>query len=156
MISVGALMRTIVDASDAVEGVTISGGEPFQQAAALDALLRAIREQTQLSILLFSGYTRIEIEGMPLGPSILALADVLIAGRYVRGLHPGRGLCGSSNQKVHYLTSRYVPADMERIPAAEVRIGAGGIVEVTGIRPPRIAPFGSAACRSAWHEPLSQ
>jgi anaerobic ribonucleoside-triphosphate reductase activating protein len=143
MVSVPDLVKQIVCAADEIEGVSISGGEPLQQAPALMALLQDIRKQTHASVLLFSGYTRLEIDRMPLGPSILGLADVLIAGRYVQRLHDGRGLRGSSNQDVCFLTPRYGPDDLSRIPRTEVRIGATGIVEVTGIRPLDIVPFSS-------------
>lgn len=139
VVSIADMLKKIVNATSEVEGVTISGGEPLQQVTALEALLRGIREKTDLSILLFSGYTRVEIERMPLGPSILGMVDVLIAGRYVRSLQCGRGLRGSSNQEVCFLTPRYGPDDISRIPAAEVRIGANGVVEVSGIRPLQIA-----------------
>ena len=45
-----------------VEGITISGGEPLQQAPALTNLLREVRAQTPLSVILFTGYTLAEIE----------------------------------------------------------------------------------------------
>ncbi len=138
VVPIADILKKIVTASREVEGVTISGGEPLQQPASLESLLKGIREQTNLSILLFSGYKRTEIERMPLGPSILGLADVLIAGRYVRDLRCGRGLRGSSNQEVCFLTPRYGPDDLLNIPAAELRIGTTGVIEVTGIRPPQM------------------
>ena len=67
-----------------VDGVTLSGGEPMQQAEAVLALLEGIRARTNLSVLLSSGYELAEIQGQPLGPRILDFVDVLIAGRFER------------------------------------------------------------------------
>ena len=135
IVSVADLLCQIACIDKEVEGITITGGEPFQQASALAVLLNGIREKTGLSILVFSGYTRIEIERMPLGSSILGVVDVLISGRFLQSLHSGRGLLGSSNQEVCFLTTRYGPSDFSRIPAAELRVSTNGVVEMTGIRP---------------------
>ncbi len=54
--SVDAMADTIVDLAPGIEGVTISGGEPFQQSAALCRLLGLIRRRSSLSVLVFSGY----------------------------------------------------------------------------------------------------
>lgn len=123
-----------------IEGVTISGGEPLQQADALNALLQGIRSTTRLSVVLFSGFTRDEIERMPQGATILACTDVLIAGRYMREHHDGRGLRGSANQEVCFLSDRYVPQDLIRVPVSEVVVGRAGLVHFTGVRKLEITP----------------
>ncbi|MBI3800395.1 MAG: radical SAM protein [Deltaproteobacteria bacterium] len=114
-----------------IEGVSISGGEPFQQPEALADLVRRLR-QTSLSILIFSGYTLKRIQTMPLGPTILASIDVLVAGPYVREQHSGRGLLGSTNQHLHLLTSRYQPSDFTRLPRREIILHRDGTMTVTG------------------------
>ena len=88
-----ALAREITAHSKCTEGVTISGGEPFQQSAALLDLLERLAG-TQLSRLVFTGYALDEVRHLPLGPRILDAVDVLIAGRYVASRHLGRGLRG--------------------------------------------------------------
>src|SRR5262245_58092303 len=62
------LIERILAEGHAIEGVTVSGGEPFEQPAALLSLVRGLRRRAPgLSILVFSGYTRTEIERRPLG-----------------------------------------------------------------------------------------
>ncbi|HVV81441.1 MAG TPA: 4Fe-4S single cluster domain-containing protein [Kofleriaceae bacterium] len=120
----------------AVEGLTLSGGEPMQQAgAALELLLAARR--LGLSTLMFSGYTREEITAQALGPAVLAHLDVLVDGRYRSDLRDGAGagLRGSSNQRIHLLTARHADADVTATPVAEVRIAADGTVVLTGVDP---------------------
>lgn len=46
----------LVDASRGLDGVTISGGEPFMQAAGAAGLARAVRARN-LNLVLYSGYT---------------------------------------------------------------------------------------------------
>ena len=95
---------------DDIEGVTISGGEPFLQVDALYTLLRLIRENTDLGVIIYTGYTFEELREMhdPKADAILdGLCDLLIDGGYVDALNDGVSLRGSSNQRVICLTDRY-------------------------------------------------
>lgn len=120
--------------TSAIEGVTLSGGEPLQQPDAAIAILDAARE-LGLSTLVFSGYTIDEIRNRPRGPDVLAKLDVLIDGRYVAGDRLATGLRGSANQRIHCLTERYTLAQIEATPVAEVRITSTGEIVLTGVDP---------------------
>lgn len=115
-----------------VDGVTVSGGEPFEQP---EALLELVSALAGTSIIVFSGFTRAEIERMPLGPAILARLDVLVDGRYVEKRRIARGLRGSANQVVHLLSSRHRMADVEATPVGEVVIGPDGELRMSGVDP---------------------
>lgn len=115
-------------------GLSLSGGEPLQQPEAARALLDAARE-LGLSTLAFSGYTIDEIRDLPGGPDVLARLDVLIDGRYVAGDRLATGLRGSANQRIQLLTERHSLAEVEATPVAEIRIGPGGEVILTGVNP---------------------
>ncbi len=116
------------------EGLSLSGGEPLQQAAASVALLDAARA-LGMSTLAFSGYSIDEIRALPDGPEVLARLDVLIDGRYVASERLASGLRGSANQRVQLLTDRYTLADVEATPVAEIRIGKAGEIVLTGVDP---------------------
>jgi anaerobic ribonucleoside-triphosphate reductase activating protein len=131
-VSVDAVAAQLREAK--VEGLSLSGGEPLQQAAAAVALLDAARA-LGLSTLAFSGYTLDEIRALPDGPAVLARLDVLIDGRYVAGDRLATGLRGSANQQIRLLTERYTRADVEATPVAEIRIGKTGEVILTGVNP---------------------
>jgi anaerobic ribonucleoside-triphosphate reductase activating protein len=140
-VAVGDLVDRIAAGADAIEGVTVSGGEPFEQPEALLALTRGLRRRApRLSILVFSGFARAEIERQPLGPAILAEIDVLIDGRFVERRLLGRGLRGSANQTVHLLTARHALAEIEATPVGEVVIGRDGSARVTGVSPLDLSP----------------
>jgi anaerobic ribonucleoside-triphosphate reductase activating protein len=115
-------------------GLSLSGGEPLQQPQAARALLDAARARG-MSTLAFSGYTIDEIRGLPGGPEVLARLDVLIDGRYVAGDRLATGLRGSANQRIQLLTDRHSLAEVEATPVAEIRIGPGGEVILTGVDP---------------------
>lgn len=89
------------------DGVTISGGEPFQQREALVALLREIRSlqarlDTNWDILLYTGYS---FESISADTEALSGIDLLIAGPY-DARSSKAALRGSSNQTLHRLTNR--------------------------------------------------
>lgn len=141
--SVADLAAEIEALGDAVEGISITGGEPLQQPEGLLRLLAPLRERTRLTVVLFSGYTIEEIRSQPLGPDVLAHLDVLIDGRFVARRRLARGLRGSANQRIHLLTGRYTRADVESTPEAEIHIDPAGTVTVSGVEPLRLRPRSS-------------
>lgn len=135
---VDALVARISAAAVAhhLDGLTVSGGEPFQQRRALAALLEHVRAETDLSVLVFTGYTTAELASLPGAADVLRHTDVLITGRYDARQRLATGLRGSSNKTVVCLTDRYTEADVDAVPEAEVVIDAHGDVVVSGIQPP--------------------
>lgn len=84
------------------DGLTISGGEPFDQPEAIVALLSLIRPRVTGDILLFSGYSFDEI------PSTANVAldylDVLVCGPFIEERASDLPLRGSDNQEIRVLT----------------------------------------------------
>jgi anaerobic ribonucleoside-triphosphate reductase activating protein len=133
LIPVDHLVTRIAALGEAIEGISISGGEPLQQLGPVLALLRRVRQETKLSSLMFTGYTLPEIRQMETGETILGHMDVLIAGRYVASQRLGYGLRGSENQTIHLLSSRYSLEQVESVPPSEIIITAGGEILLSGI-----------------------
>jgi anaerobic ribonucleoside-triphosphate reductase activating protein len=121
-----------------IEGITISGGEPVLQAPALVRFLKMIREETDHSVLLFSGLTIEEIRQRTAGPELIALTDILIDGPFVMEKRVRNSLRGSSNQQIHFLSRRYSPADIQMDGDAEIIIRPGGEIVVTGFEGLRV------------------
>jgi anaerobic ribonucleoside-triphosphate reductase activating protein len=133
--SIETLSQQIRVLGDQIEGITVSGGEPLQQMAALIPFLQRVRQETALSVVLFSGYSWNEILNFPEHGGLLAQVDVLLAGRYQQARRVARHMIGSANKTIHFLTSRYTLADLEAVPAAEIIITADGSVIRSGINP---------------------
>jgi anaerobic ribonucleoside-triphosphate reductase activating protein len=92
-----------------LEGLTISGGEPFLQAENILKLVRLIRTNSPLSIICYTGFMLADLKqiGDPAVREILAQIDVLVDGPYVDELNDNLGWRGSTNQTVHFLSGLY-------------------------------------------------
>jgi len=107
-----------------VEGVTILGGEPFEQAAASARLARRARELGG-SVVTYSGYTWsfLRRSSLPEVRALLAATDLLIAGPYIEAKRSdGRGWHGSTNQELVFLTDRYderIATQVDEVPVVE-------------------------------------
>lgn len=91
-----------------IDGVTISGGEPFEQPEALTRLLGGItawRGTRSMDILIYSGRTYSRLARSPESREILKMCDAVIAGPYVDRLNAGSPLKGSANQRIVPLTA---------------------------------------------------
>jgi len=97
-------VRTLADALAALardfDGITVSGGEPFEQYGALMAFCAYLKSLSALTIVVFSGFRLDEIEHLHPDGAFREVLDYLIDGRYERHRHDG-GWRGSSNQRLY-------------------------------------------------------
>lgn len=107
--SVAALEQDILHV-EGLTGITISGGEPFLQAEALAKLVKLIKENSKLDIMLYSGYTLKQLRDMQNAAVdyILGHIDLLVDGEYVEELNHNTIYRGSDNQVIHFLSSKYI------------------------------------------------
>lgn len=93
-------------------GITISGGDPFEQPEALLELLKLLRNSFD-DILVYTGYELTEIQNGLAGAAAiecLKYLDVLIDGKYVDDLNFKECvLRGSSNQVIHFINKELTP-----------------------------------------------
>ena len=89
------------------DGLTISGGEPFDQAEALCALLEALRGVYDIETLIYTGYHYDELTAREGAVArLLNIIDILIDGPFERD-HPNTlQWRGSDNQCVRLLSAR--------------------------------------------------
>ena len=118
-----------------VEGITISGGEPFLQPHALSYLLNRVRFETALSSIVFTGFTWKAIREDSQFTPLFQLIDVLIAGPYRHSERTATGLTGSTNKTFHFFTNRYTHKDFVATPSAEIVLGPDGNIQFSGIDP---------------------
>lgn len=85
------------------DGVTISGGEPFEQPEALKLLLHAIRQLSGVSILVYSGLPLEVLENSDVVKQ--GLADCLISDPFDVSRGQTKYMRGSDNQRMTCLTA---------------------------------------------------
>lgn len=116
-----------------IEGLSVLGGEPFEQAPAVAELCAGVRA-AGLSVMVYTGFTLAELRGerAPVegAEALLAQADLLVDGRFLRARPEARRRwVGSQNQQVHFLTGRYTPADPRfwKENTVELRLDRAGL-----------------------------
>ena len=109
-ISVEELFQEI-SSTPKLTGITISGGEPFLQADEIVKLIRLIKAQTNLDIMMYSGYTLDELRSWQNSAveEILSNIDLLIDGEYIEKYNNNTLYRGSDNQIIHYMSNKYLP-----------------------------------------------
>jgi anaerobic ribonucleoside-triphosphate reductase activating protein len=121
--------------AQSVDGLTISGGEPFQQLAGIIELARTVR-LAGLSVIVLTGFTSTQVRALVEEQDLKECFDVVLAGPYRTSLHVAASLRGSMNKEYLFFSDVYSQKDFETVPEAEVLIEADGTVLVTGINVP--------------------
>jgi anaerobic ribonucleoside-triphosphate reductase activating protein len=120
-----------------VDGVTISGGEPFDQPAGLAELLKSVKDKGK-NTWVFTGYTMEELRKSNAENITLALQhiDVLVDGEYKQeqsGTFPYRG---SANQNIIYLTTAIPPIPLDDAGGRIQVVMKGSELMIVGVPPP--------------------
>lgn len=125
---VEALVQRVL-AVPGIEGLSVLGGEPFEQPEALGELCTRLHEAGR-SVMVFTGYTLAELRALP-SPHVaraLAAIDLLVDGRFDAALpDTQRRWIGSTNQTLHFFTSRYSPSDFNAPNTVELRFENGAL-----------------------------
>lgn len=111
LVSIDRVVEEVSKLND-IEGITISGGEPFLQADALFQLLNSVKKSTNLGVIIYTGFTIEQLHTMndrKIELILTELADLIIDGEYIDQQNDGRSFIGSSNQRLTFITERYVP-----------------------------------------------
>lgn len=134
------------DTCHKLDGVTFSGGEPMQQAAALLTIILELRRRSpKLSFGMFTGYTERELEQgrflclpeaakpdrIRLWHAVRDLLDFAIMGRYNQAQPASGSLCSSRNQVLRLFSDRYTRDDFGP-QEMEVVIAESGLAQITG------------------------
>lgn len=134
-----------INSIDGIEGITFSGGEPFEQALAISSIIEKVNLErlAPLSTFIFTGFdfeTLRESKDAAV-QRLLSMTDMLSSGPYVSSLREEQLLWrGSSNQKLIYLTDTYSSSEEEswirNSPIEELVMSDSGIMR-TGFRAKR-------------------
>lgn len=128
------IIRQIALQTGKIRGVTILGGEPFEQAAELGEIA-AFAQNAGMDVITFTGSTLEALRTKPEAALLLTNTDLLIDGPYVQKLQDfSRPLVGSKNQKFRFLTQRFSPEEINSYKnRIEVRVGPDGAVRMNGM-----------------------
>ena len=115
-----------------LEGVTITGGDPFEQEEELLELLILISSLSlSKGVIVFTGFTYDEIRENKIREKCCDYIDVLIDGRYEKENRVSDCFKGSSNQNIIYFSSKVKEEELIMDQEVEVSL-SDGIISVTG------------------------
>lgn len=139
-----AVLRAAARAPVAIEGITVLGGEPTEQAAALVPLLELVRAEG-LTAMVYTGHTLEALRARACPPDnplarLLDLTDLLVDGPFESDKYSETLIWrGSTNQRVLILSEKYTENDLTRAMAAQgkaysVAVDARGRLSVSGLQ----------------------
>lgn len=119
-----------------IEGITLSGGEPMQQAGALASLIDRVRGRRDLGVMCYTGYRLEQLRGAS-QRALLERIDLLVDGPYEAARHADLRWRASSNQRLIALTDRYRAAldEADRSAGLEFSFNARGQFTFAGVPP---------------------
>jgi anaerobic ribonucleoside-triphosphate reductase activating protein len=93
-----------------LDGITLSGGDPFFYPESLLVLLKELKAGTGLNIWCYTGYTFEEVSKKDILKPCLEYIDVLVDGPFVQSLYdPSLQFRGSTNQGIKKVTPLLYP-----------------------------------------------
>ena len=138
LIPIEQLMMTLSSYLPLIDGITISGGEPFDQFEALLAIVVQLRKKTKVDILVYTGYSVEDITEQL--QQIKPYIDVLISDPFQRQSSQTLRLRGSDNQRLHCFSSQaiekfayYQQTVTTKDKVLDVMFDAEGVVWFAGI-----------------------
>jgi len=125
--------------TEGIEGITILGGEPLEQAEAVHELIMRVKK-VGLSVFLYSGFERDELDEIQ--QACVNESDIVVLGRYVEEKRDvNLRWRGSSNQILEFPTERYRGIQFEERGECEVIIEEDGSIRVLGYPDPELIAF---------------
>lgn len=100
-VEISSMVHTLSQLVDKMDGITITGGEPFDQYNELMAFCAFFKKKTGKHIYVYSGYTLDELLAAFPDHLFLRVIDLLNAGPYISHLNRDEYFRGSSNQKLY-------------------------------------------------------
>ena len=121
----------------APDGMTVSGGEPFDQSAALRLLVSWFLARHTDDILVYTGYTIEELRARrdPDADWVLSHIAALADGAYDKTQNTGVGLVGSANQRLHVFKRHERYLDFTNRPRLMQCIDERGQLFLIGVAP---------------------
>ncbi|WP_135556804.1 4Fe-4S single cluster domain-containing protein [Paenibacillus cymbidii] len=112
-----------------LDGLTVSGGEPLEQAEATGALIRAFRRKHNGTVLLFTGMTVERILTSPTARETILGADAVLSGPYVAH---AESTAIWHHKRLLQITGRIPPDALIPERRLEIGINRQGRIHLTG------------------------
>lgn len=113
LMTIDEILQDIKKEIPLIQGVTFSGGEPFDQPKSLSILAKRIKDELGLTVMSYTGYTYDEIKNCSIlrdcdstyKNKLLDTIDILVDGKFeINNQEGAHEWAGSSNQKVYYIS----------------------------------------------------
>lgn len=112
--SIQTIYERILKNKPLLDGVTFSGGEPFEQSEALASLAKRLKQEG-FSIWCYSGYTYEMLFNDPTKMCLLELVDVLVDGPFIKEkANSELKYRGSTNQHIYALNNGQIVACLDK------------------------------------------
>ena len=129
LIDVDCLLSELSDRKD-IEGITLLGGEPLQQAQQVEQLMMGCKK-LGLTVFLYTGYEVHELDERMKG--CVNLADIVVMGRFVQALrNTNLRWRGSENQRLLVKNSKYKYMEITEQNEVEIHLDTTGDVVAVG------------------------
>ncbi len=107
LVDIGKLLNYVKVYENKIDGVTILGGEPLAQVRPLRAFVETLKKETDLSVLLYTGYEDKEIV-QPDARWLVEYSDIVVFGPFIKELKKeGLKWIGSENQYIRFNNPAY-------------------------------------------------
>ena len=129
-----------------IDGVTISGGEPFLQSSQVLEFIKLLKSQNNdLNFIIYTGFKFDELIKNEEQKKILESIDLLIDGEYIHEKNKDTPLIGSTNQGVYILSEegRELAEDMANKQSREIEVVIKNVEDVfiVGIPPLAVTSY---------------
>jgi anaerobic ribonucleoside-triphosphate reductase activating protein len=126
-----------LDSINGIEGITLLGGEPLQQAEASLQLIKGCKEKG-LTVFLYTGYDPSEFDSAM--QQCFDLSDIAVTGRFVQELRDTTlRWRGSRNQQVHFISNAYDDSVLKEQTEVECHILPNGEIRMVGYAEPGLS-----------------
>lgn len=102
----------LINTNPYLDGITLSGGDPLYNPRELLVFLHRLKQETQLPILLYTGYTIEQINADEAMRECLLYIDMVMDGKFEKEKRfPVKSFRGSWNQRLFYLENGKVKSE---------------------------------------------
>lgn len=120
-----------ISAVSGLDGITLLGGEPLDQASAIHKMVRTVKS-LGLSVMLYTGYELHEIFSDSVKREVYQLSDIVVSGRFDLALRDLKLKWRGSSNQVVTVNNNYIDYFDEQKNEVEVHFSDDGRIKIIG------------------------